>query len=302
MHDKGKFIAGLMATVLVAPICFAQEFDHAYYPSTPIDPSLGVKGDFSGTYQYWKDDAAIKKNSAMITDPEQHWKLNYKYLDTADSDDFHPGVIAVDAGEALVKKWEKAKPGFIACLSSGSGKLEGVATGYPKYDKKLKKLMTLDGLVEYCSGKVLGKKFKQTKPPKENANITTYIKSLSDGMPIAIDVSTGPMKAAYLRGEKLFYKRVGQLNLSCAGCHVPGSLMGVRLRGEVSTTPFGDMAHMPTYRAAAGEVETVHKRFMRCLKLQRSKPLPLGHPAYTDLEIFYTSLSNGHPIKIPSIR
>ena len=302
MHDKGKFITALMAMVLVAPIGFAQEFDYRYYPSIPIDPSLGVAGDFTGTYQYWKDEAAIKKNAWMINDPEQNWKLNFKYLDVADADDFHPGVIAVEAGEALVKKWEKLKPGFINCLSSGTGKLRGVATGYPMYDKKLKRLMTLDGRVEYCSDKVLGKRFKQTKPPKENANITTYIKSLSSGMPIAIDVSTGPMKAAYLRGEKLFYKRVGQLNFSCAGCHLPGSLMGFQLRGEVSNSPFGDMAHMPTYRGPAGEVETVHKRFMRCLKLQRSKPLPLGHPAYIDLEIFYTNLSNGYPIKVPSLR
>jgi L-cysteine S-thiosulfotransferase len=310
MQNKTLVGGFLIATVLAVPVVLAEtkqatqtaKIDHRYYPRVPIDPSLGVAGDHSGTYQYWKDDATVKKNLAMLEDPAQAWKLNYKHMDIEDADDFHPGILVVEAGEKLVKAWEKRKPGFIKCLSSGTGKLEGLAANYPQYDKKLKRIMTLESMVEHCAKTVLGQKFKQTKPPKENAKIATYIKSLSTGKPISIDVSSGPMKASYQRGENYFYKRVGQLNFACASCHTPGSIMGFQLRGEVPTSPFGDMAHMPTYRSAAGEVEMVHKRFMRCLKLQRSKPLPLGHPAYVDLEVFFTALSNGARIKVPSLR
>jgi sulfur-oxidizing protein SoxA len=233
----------------------------------------------------------------MASDEGQAWKLNNHTL--GGEDDFHPGVLAVDAGHDLVQLWERREPGFIACLGDGQP-LEGIATGYPRYDAALGEVVTLERRVEHCSESVLWQRFKQGS--KENTQVTTYLRSLSSGRPLAMDLAPAPMRAAYERGEALFNKKVGQLNFACSSCHTPGSVMGHRLRGEVPTTPFGDVAHFPTYRVAAGEVEVLHKRFMRCLKQMRSKPLPPGDPAYVDLEVFYTALSNGHPIHVPSIR
>lgn len=299
MNNKVLLVSNAVILTLVVGVSFA-ETDHNYYPRTAIDPSLGVAGDFSGTYQYWKDEAAIIKNSALANDKQQAWKLNQKHLDVAESDEIHPGEIAVDDGKVLVDIWEYREPGFINCLSSGSGKLDGIGAHYPQYDKELKRVINLEGRVEYCATKTLFQNFKQGT--SENAEITSYIKSLSNGQPIDIDISNGPMKAAYERGEDLFYKRVGQLNFACASCHTPDSVMGNQLRGEVPTSPFGDVAHFPTYRSPAGDVEVLHKRFMRCQKMMRAKPTPPGDPAYVDLEVFYTTLSNGYPIKVPSIR
>lgn len=295
---KVIFITAVTTVSSLTSVTMA-ESEHDYYPRTPIEPSLGVSGDFSDTYQYWKDNQTIIQNAAMQHDDSQAWKLNSKNMDVIE-EDFHPGDLAVDAGKDLVDIWEHREPGFKACLRAGSKSLEGMAVHYPQYDEKLKKLITLEGRVEHCANTVLWQNFKQGTP--ENANITTYLKSLSNGQPIAMDLGAAPMKAAYQRGENLFFKRIGQLNFSCASCHSPGSVMGNRLRGEVPSTPFGDVAHFPTYRSPAGEVEVLHKRFMRCLKQMRAKPLRPGDPAYVDLEVFYTAISNGYPIKVPSIR
>lgn len=296
--NKVIFVSAISALSLLSGTG-QTETVHDYYPRVSIDPSQGAAGDFSGTYQYWKDTQSIIRNAAMQHDPSQAWKLNSKNIDI-NEEDFNPGDLAVDAGKALVNIWEHREPGFKACLRAGAQSLEGMAVNYPQYDNKLNKVMTLEGRVEHCSNTVLWQNFKQGSP--ENTNITTYLKSMSNGQPIAMDLSATPIKEAYTRGENLFFKRIGQLNFSCASCHSPGSVMGNRLRGEVPSTPFGDVAHFPTYRSPAGEVEILHKRFMRCLKQMRAKPLKPGDPAYVDLEVFYTAISNGYPIKVPSIR
>ncbi|MCW8907373.1 MAG: sulfur oxidation c-type cytochrome SoxA [Sedimenticola sp.] len=291
------FIAVTALHAIVLPAVAETNFNT--HPRFEINPELGVAGDFSGTYKHWRDPSAVEQFASVQTDSSNEWMMNGKNMDIVE-DDFHPGHLAVDEGEKLVNLWEHREPGFKACLGSGSTDLEGIAARYPLYDEKLGRVMTLAARVEHCSKKVLWKNFKQGSPM--NANITLYLKSLSNGQPIQIAVDSGPMKEAYLRGETLFYKRVGQLNFACASCHTPGSIMGNRLRGEVPSTPFGDVSHYPTYRSPVGEVEVLHKRFMRCLKQMRAKPLKPGDPAYVDLEVFYTSMSNGYPITAPSIR
>lgn len=292
------FITAMTGVALLARVGMAGS-EHDYYPRIAIKPELGAAGDFSDTYRYWRDAATIKQHAGLQADDAEAWKLNGKNMDVVE-EDFHPGDLAVDAGQALIELWERREPGFKACLRGAAGSLEGMAVNYPQFDAKLKRVMTLEGRVEHCAKTVLWENFKQGTP--ENVNITTYLKSLSNGLPLDMKLDAEPMKAAYKRGEDLFYKRVGQLNFACASCHTPGSVMGNRLRGEVPSTPFGDAAHFPTYRSPAGEVEVLHKRFMRCLKQMRAKPLPPGDPAYVDLEVFYTAISNGYPIKVPSIR
>jgi sulfur-oxidizing protein SoxA len=102
--------------------------------------------------------------------------------------------------------------------------------------------------------------------------------------------------------KKLFYTKAGQYNFSCASCHTSSGLLGQRFRGQVPTTPFGDAAHFPTYRLALGDIESLQQRFMRCNLQSRTKALPPGDPAYTDLEVFYTVLSNDYPVSVPSAR
>ena len=54
----------------------------------------------------------------MADKPAEQWKLNGKHMDL-DRIDLHPGHLAVDEGEALVKKLAKRNPAFLACLING---------------------------------------------------------------------------------------------------------------------------------------------------------------------------------------
>lgn len=272
-----------------------------YYPRVAIDPSMGVAGDaeFGATLQYWQDEEALERNRQWIGNPEHEWKLNWKFLDF-DRTDIHPGYLVLDQGEALFKRWAKREPAFLACLGEGKADLKGLAATYPKYDPRLKKIMTVESRVEHCAQTALWENFKQGSP--ENNRISLYFKSLSANAPIRVDTGSAEIMASYRRGENLFYAKLGQYNFSCAACHTPTGLLGQRFRGQVPTSPFGDAAHFPTYRLALGDIESLQQRFMRCNQQARTKPLPPGDPAYADLEVFYTVLSNGYPVSVPSAR
>jgi sulfur-oxidizing protein SoxA len=266
-----------------------------------IDPARGVEGDvgFSDTIQFWRDEAALERHAGLADKPAEQWKLNWKHMDL-DRIDLHPGHLAVDEGQALVKKLAARDPAFLTCLGEGSAELKGRAAAYPKFDAALGRIVTVEDRIEHCAKSVLKEEIRQGTPP--NTRIAIYFKSLSAGTPVRVDLSDAKVMAAYRRGEQLFYMKTGQLNFACASCHVPGSIMGHKLRGETPTTPFGDAAHYPTYRTTVGALESIQERFARCHGQMRTQGLKPGDPAYADLEVFVTVLSNGYPVSVPSAR
>lgn len=302
MTVKTTLSVTLLATLalsLTANMVSAADVYREFYPRAAIDPTKGVAGDFSDTYHYWKDEKALSQNGAWVGDRDHQWKLNWKFMDL-DRIDLHPGHMAVDEGEALVKRWTSREPEFLTCLGGGKKDLKGVAATYPRYDQKLRRIMTVESLVEQCAKTAMWEDVKQGSPA--NNKVALYIKSLSTGLPLNVDLSSKPLMDAYKRGEDLFHTRVGQLNFACASCHTPGSVMGHKLRGETPNTPFGDAAHFPTYRTPRSQLESMQQRFNLCLKQMRTAQLKPGDPIFVDLELFMTVLSNGYPISVPSAR
>lgn len=300
MKKSNVLLPALGLALLAAGVTAREAPYREHHPRAEIRPEAGVAGDFSGTYPYWKDEAALAQHAAWADGKHPDaWKLNWKYMDL-DRVDLHPGHMAVDEGEKLFKRFVKWEPGLLTCLGEGSRDLKGLAAAYPKYDAALKRVVTLEDRIEHCAKTAMWEDIKQGSPT--NTKLALYIKSLSTGQPIRVDLGSEPVRSAYERGETLFYAKVGQLNFACASCHTPGSIMGHKLRGETPTTPFGDVAHYPTYRTPVGELESLHQRFGRCLNQMRAEPLKPGDPAYVDLEVFLSVLSNGYPVSVPSAR
>lgn len=288
-----------LALSSAGPAAGAGDVYREFHPRATIDPTKGVAGDYSGTYRYWKDDKSLGLHQGWIGDPERQWMLNWKFMDL-DRIELHPGHLAIDEGEALIRRWSAREPGFLTCVGGGKKDLKGVAAAYPRYDQKQGRIMTVESLVEHCAKTQLWEDVKQGTPA--NNKVSLYIKSLSAGMPLDVDLRVQPMMEAYKRGEDLFHTRIGQLNFACASCHTPGSVMGHKLRGETPNTPFGDAAHFPTYRTPTSQLESMQQRFNLCLKQMRAVQLKPGDPVFVDLEIFMTVLSNGYPISVPSAR
>lgn len=271
------------------------------YPPARIDPARGVDGDigFSDTLPFWRTAAELERNAKWIGDPNEQWKLNWKFMDL-DRVELHPGHLAVDEGEAMAARLNQRNPAFLLCLADGGSDLKGRAAAYPKYDARLGRIVTVESHIEHCAKTVLNEEVRQGSPA--NNKLAVYFKSLSAGTPIRVDLGDDTLMASYRRGEKLFYAKTGQLNFACASCHVPGSIMGHKLRGETPTTPFADAAHYPTYRTPVGALESLQERFARCHSQMRTLQLKPGDPAYVDLEVLMTVLSNGYPVSVPSAR
>lgn len=303
MSDR-KYItllSALMLCLVAVSSVLAGEIYRERHADAKIDPARGVEGDvgFSDTIQYWRDEAALERSAGLAEKPAEQWKLNWKHMDL-DRIELHPGHLAVDEGEALVKKLAAREAAFLTCLGEGSADLKGKAAAYPKFDAALGRIVTVEGRIEQCAKNALNEEIRQGSPASNR--ISVYFKSQSAGKPIKVDLAEAKVMEAYRRGEELFYRKTGQLNFACASCHVPGSIMGHKLRGETPTTPFGDAAHYPTYRTPVGALESMHERFARCHGQMRTQGLKPGDPAYVDLEVFVSVLSNGYPVSVPSAR
>lgn len=290
-------LSTLCATASLAAL--AQDIPYREYePFEQYEPRVSGDLKLSGTYQYWKD--PTKLDYRMAGDPDNNWKLNWKFMDPPFNQAVHGGHFALDRGEQLFKLLN-LRGRFASCLGARSGgnphgQLEHLRAGYPRWRADLKHVAGLEEAIEFCGAR-LGRVLQNGS--YDNSAISLYLASLGNGHPIKIDVSSGPMKDAFERGRRLFHTKVGAFNFACASCHAHN--IGKHLRGDVITTSYGDAAHYPVYRTQY-LLQSLQLRFAECNLLTRTQPLLPGSRPYTDLEVFVTALTNGYPISVPSER
>lgn len=221
-------------------------------------------------------------------------------------EEFPPYEDGVDAGAALFKKYKVG-----TCFPNGG---IGIRQNYPMF--KGGKVHTLEGDLMACLKKK-GVKMKYGKG--KFAGIAAYMTSTSKGKKtnVKINPSRTSMKI-YNQGKKHFYAKRGQLNFSCADCHVYNH--GMMARGNLLSPALGQTSHFPVWRRSwakktaakkgkAGAFDgfgTIQRRYGGCNKQVRAKPLKgkkgKQHPEYVALEYFHTYMSNGIKINGPAVR
>ncbi len=208
--------------------------------------------------------------------------------------DFPPYLNDLDDG---MKTWEKPfKNGknFASCFADGG---KNVAGYYPQFDNASGKLVTFENALNACLRRNGEAELKYGS--KELGLLSAYAKSLSDGMKVQVKVEGPGALAAYEKGKTLYYSRRGQLNFSCASCHVDN--VGMFIRSEQLSPMIGQAAHWPEFRAGT-DLVTLQGRFRQCQKNTRAAPLDFNSEEYNDLEYFMTYMSNGLPMRTPVFR
>ncbi|MFN3717113.1 MAG: sulfur oxidation c-type cytochrome SoxA [Thiobacillus sp.] len=284
---------GILAVAVLAYAASALAADpYREYVWDAANNPPSVEGDknHTDTYQYWKDRSKLPAMSGV-----DEWQLNWKFRDRPGNDQLHGGDLAQERGELVYKKLNTGNA-FAACMGAPDGNLKGLRLKYPRYDEDMKKIVGMEARIEYCSSK-LGSKL--VNGSYDNSAVSIYIAAFSNGMPMAIDVSQGPLKESFERGRKAFNLKAGRMNLACASCHV--QMVGRNLRGQTPTTHFGDLTHWPTWRGK-DELQSLHVRFTECDKNSGVQPLQIGSQSYTDIEVYLSALSNGYPMQSPSMR
>ena len=218
------------------------------------------------------------------------------YKQWKEKEEFPPYEFALDMGKELFAKPFKNGKTFADCFPN---KGIGIRQNYPYFDEKQGKVVTLELAVNQCLESNGEKPYSYTKD--EMAAVTAYMAFTSRGKPFDIKIPNDPRALeAYENGKKYFYTRRGQLNFSCASCHVQSP--GERIRAEVLAPALGILNAMPIYRSEWGGMGTTSRRFTSCNSQVRGVPLSPQDDEYRDLEYYLSYVSNGLPISGPGAR
>ena len=175
-----------------------------------------------------------------------------------------------------------------SCFPNGGRR---IAAGYPIYDSRLKKVVTLEMAINQCRKTHKEALFEATDMKTMGA-VVAYVRSLANGQKTAVRVPAAA-EPLFEEGRRLYFTRMGQRNFACASCHVQGA--GKRYTDMPLSAVIGQAAHWPLVRD--GAVVTPQARMRECLELMGAAPFAAGSEELNELEYFVTYLSNGLPVK-----
>lgn len=211
-------------------------------------------------------------------------------------EEFPPYEIAIEEGEELFNTPFKNGKTFASCFRNGG---IGIKSDYPYFDTKSGKVKTVELEINECLEKNGEKPLGYNKG--KIASISAYMSYTTRGQIIDVKIPHDQRALdAYEKGKQFYYARRGQLNMSCAHCHVDNA--GNKIRADILSPALGHLSHFPVYRSKWGGLGTVHRRFGGCNKQVRAKAFKPQSDEYRNLEYFLTYMSNGIPWNGPGAR
>jgi len=211
-------------------------------------------------------------------------------------DDFPPYDFAIDRGKQMFATPFKNGKTYGDCFPE---KGIGIRQNYPYFDNKSGAVITLELALNRCREANGEEPYSYVKD--EMASLTAYMAFTSRGKPFDIKIPNDPRALeAYQKGAEYFYARRGQLNFSCASCHVQNP--GNQIRTEVLAPALGIVAAMPIYRSEWNGMGTMSRRLVTCNSQVRGVPLEPQDELYRDVEYYLTYMSNGLPVSGPGAR
>jgi L-cysteine S-thiosulfotransferase len=209
----------------------------------------------------------------------------------------NPGMLWVERGERL---WDEpvGTPGRSCrtCHEDARQSMRTVATRFPAYSAELGTVINLEQQINRCRTVRLGAE-ALAYDSEEMLALTAFISHQAKGLPVQVRVD-GAAARNFERGKAIFYRRRGQLNLSCANCHEQH--VGSRLHGE--TISQGQINGFPIYRELWQTMGSAHRMFAWCNEAVRAEPYPAGSQEYVDLELFERWRGLGLAIETPGVR
>jgi len=261
--------------------------------ATPADDLKAFRAHFQSLNSSADLADYINGPAAVSADKRLQWE--------AVEDAFPPYEEYVEKGEELWGTTFKNGKGFASCFGDDAS---AVRVKYPHWDAKTSKVVTLEGDIVKCMKDNGEKPYKLKKG--NIAHLSAYLGYEARGQKINTVISDDPKSiAAYNDGKQFYYGKKGQLNLSCADCHVYSS--GQRVRGNTLSPALGHVSHFPVFRGSWAKktgdgLGTLHRRFWGCMKQVRAHPKKAQGEEFRNMEYFLSSMSNGLEINAPGYR
>lgn len=225
---------------------------------------------------------------AMIANPDA--RAQYEQIM-----EFPPFLGDIDAGRRI---WETPFGNgrrFADCFPDAGRNVVG---NYPYYDAAAGRVVTFEAALNRCL-RANGEPEMAFGERYPMGVLTAYARTLSDGMKMDVRVDSPAARARFDAGKELFFRRIGQLNAACAGCHLYNA--GNIMRMEIISPALGHATHWPIFRGGE-ELMTFQGRFKRCMEQMRAVPYGYDSEEWNDLEYFLAYLSNGIPLKASVMR
>lgn len=223
-------------------------------------------------------------------DAYQQWK---------DVEEFPPYLDHIDEGQAL---WETpfANGKTYNSCKGLDGDITKVRASYPYFDDARNEVINLDQVLNECRIANNEKPYAYAGKDKPMTKILAYLSNESRGNIIDVKIDSPGALEAYKLGEMVFHTRRGQLNQSCAGCHV--SSAGRKIRSEILSPMIGHATHFPVFRASAGDLVSLQQRYVGCMNSVRAFPFEPNGKEFKALEFYESFMSNGLEMDGPTFR
>ncbi len=285
---KKLVLSALALTVLISPIANA---------SSPKDDLKNFRAYYMNKFPGVKMQQFADGIYAIDATRRDEWK---------NIEEFPPWEAGLEEGKKMFNKFGLAK-----CFKNGG---IGIKQNYPYFDSKSGEVRTLEADINACMVKNGHKPLGMKKG--KIAAISAYMNYTSHGKAQNVVIPNDKRALAiYDRGKQHFYAKRGQLNFSCADCHMYSA--GQMARGNLLSPALGHTSHFPVWRRkwakkGSGPLNgfgTIQRRYGGCNKQVRAAVLNSGkkykteqHPEYVALEYFHTYMSNGIKLNGPATR
>jgi len=228
--------------------------------------------------------------------------------------DASPGELFVDLGEELFRTKRGLKHASLeACdFGLGPGVLAGAHAQLPRYFADTDRVEDLESRLMSCMRQLQG--FSEDAFPRHARSdprmpdferLAVYVAAQSNGMKLAAPLAHPKEVEAYRIGERLFYRRAGAHDFSCATCHAQQGKR-IRLQRLAQLTNPGEAQGVfttwPAYRVAPGEVHTLQDWLAICYWASRHPQLRYGSEASVALQVFLAQSANGGVIAVPGVK
>ncbi len=258
----------------------------------PVDEALEIDGQ-----------AMISRTAAPDGHPLKEvisgWHYRKAETRNLEKDTFeNPGMLAVEQGEEIWNTVEgTAGKSCASCHNDASESMAKVGSTYPKWNEASGKPFNVELQINQCRTENMGAEpYKFDKGGQKP--LTAYIKHQSLGKPVEVDLAEGEMQKWWESGKDLYYKRTGQLNLSCASCHEKNN--GKHIRADHLSQ--GNINGFPTYRLKQGTLISVHNRFRGCIRDTRAEFPAAFSDELMALELYVTWRGTGLSVETPGVR
>jgi L-cysteine S-thiosulfotransferase len=253
----------------------------------PVADAKAFQKFFTDKFPKLKPQDFVNGPYSMNEDLHKQWE---------EKEEFPPYEFALEAGKEMFATAFKNGKTYGDCFPD---KGIGIRQNYPYFDEKEGKVVTLELALNRC--REANGEAPLSYVRDEMASLTAYMALTSRGKPMNITIPRDPRAlAAYENGKRYFYTRRGQLNFSCASCHVQSP--GERIRAEILAPALGILNAMPIYRSEWSGMGTTSRRFVTCNSQTRAVPIEPQSDEYRDLEYYLSYVSNGLPISGPGAR